>query len=464
MIFVMRKILLKKFSTVFLLTAFFSAVYPYAIFSADATAAEKDKVRILTISQGIELLLKNSRLIKVALPDNEMALQNSLAARSALLPQMNIFADKTFNQHPPAVKFGAQAVETGDRNPLTYGLDVYQTLFDFGKSLANYRAAKELTKAVTANTESIKRIATLEFIVSFFNILETEETIIVFEKEAESLTSYLSDVGHLYEQGVAVKNDLLPAKVRLADVKQRLIAARNDQELAVARLNNILALPLREKTLVQDISLQPPKLPEIEAAWETAKIQRPEIVFYSEQIKASSLTERAKAVENFPVFFADAGFAYQQNKYVTHENNGSLELGAKFKFYDGGAARAELLKERARQKQLKEEKDKLIEDIKFEIEDSFYGLKNASEKISVAKEALEQAEENVRFYRTKYNAGSATTTDVLEAITMQTKAQMNYCSDDYELKRGYAKLLYSMGMDLGLIYEKMESKNGGINE
>ena len=72
---------------------------------------------------------------------------------------------------------------------------------------------------------------------------------------------------------------------------------------------------------------------------------------------------------------------------------------------------------------------------------------------------MEQADENVRFYRIKYNAGGATTTDVLEAISLQTKAQANYCTDDYEMKRSYTKLLYSMGLDLPLIYEKMESKN-----
>ena len=103
-------------------------------------------------------------------------------------------------------------------------------------------------------------------------------------------------------------------------------------------------------------------------------------------------------------------------------------------------------------------KGKLTEDIKFEIEDSYYGLKNACEKVQVAKEALSQADENVRFYRVKYNAGVATTTDVLEAISLQTKAQANFCTDNYEMKRSYAKLMYSMGLDLSLIYEKMESK------
>jgi outer membrane protein TolC len=414
-------------------------------------------IRLITISQGIQIVLKDNRLIRIALPENEMAYQDSLIVRSALLPQFNANVTKTFNRFQPAMKFGSTDINTSDKEPLAYGFDVYQTLFDFGKSLSNYRASKELFKAQEAHAEGVKRVATLEFIVAYFNLLEVDKMIIVFEKEVENLTAYLNDIEHLYEQGAAVKNDLLPAKVRLADVKQRLITARNDRKIAAARLNNILALPLREEIIVQDIKMQPPEFPEMEDAWNMAKTQRPEVAFYENQMKSSILSERAKAVENFPTLFLDAGYAYSQNRYLTHENNASVELGAKINLYDGGSRRAELLKERSRRERINRQKDKLIEDIKLEIEDSYFGLKNACEKIAVASDALQQAEENVRVYRVKYQAGSATPSEVLDAITLQTMAQTNYYSDDYELKRGYAKLMYSMGIDLGLIYGRMES-------
>jgi len=429
------------------------------VYAFESFGTQKEDGRLITISQGIDLVLKNNRMIKVALPDNAISFQDSLLARSALLPQLNAYVNKTFNRHAPGMVFGSSSIETGDKDTLTYGFDVYQTLFDFGKSLSNFKASRELYKSTQANTESVKRLATLEFIISYFNVLETEKMLLVFEKEVESLNAYLNDIEQLYEHGSAVENDLLPAKVRLADTKQKLIAARNDQEVAIARLNNILALSLREKTRVRDMAMDIPEFPDMDNAWNAAITLRPEITFYEDRIKASVLTEKAKAVENYPVVFADAGYSYQQNKYAVHESNSSLELGAKVDLYDGGAAHAQLLKERARQKQLNEQKSKLTEDIKFEIEDSYYSLKNACEKVQVAKGALGQADENVRFYRIKYNAGGATTTDVLEAISLQTKAQANYCTDDYEMKRSYAKLMYSMGLDLPMIYEKMESKN-----
>ncbi|MDO8663191.1 MAG: TolC family protein [Candidatus Omnitrophota bacterium] len=422
---------------------------------------KEETARLMTICQGIELVLKNNHLIKIALPGNEMAYQDSLIARSALLPNLNLTASQKFSQFQPAAKIGSQNTPTAEKDPFSYGFDVYQTLFDFGKSLSSYRASKDLVEAQKANTESVKRLATLEFITAYFNLLETEKMVAVFEKEVESLSAYLNDIEHLYEQGSAVKNDLLPAKVKLADTKQKLIAARNLREVSGARLNNILALPLRSKIKALDMIMRPPQFPDMDAAWMTAQDLRPEINFYEDQIRASLSTERAKAVENFPVIFLDGGYSYTKNKFQVHPGNASVELGAKMNFYDGGLTRAELLKERSRQKQLVEQKGRLVDDIKLEIEDSYYTLKNSCEKVLVSKDALEQAEENVRFYRVKYSAGSATTTDVLEAITLQTRAQTNYYSADYELKRSYAKLIYSMGIDMQLVYEKMESgKNG----
>lgn len=415
----------------------------------------------ITLSEGLRIVLKDNRLIKIGLLENEVSRQEALVSRSALLPHLNLFAGRTLLRYQPTAKLGSAEVPTAQREYSSYGLDVYQTLFDFGKSLFNYRGADELLAARKANTESVKRLACLEFIISYFNLLERGRMVSVAEKEVESLNSYLNDAEELYKQGAAVENDLLPAKVRLADARQRLISANNAKELARASLNNILSLPLREKTEAVDLEMPEPVFPDMDEAWKSAEQQRPELEFYDAQIKASLAFERSRAVENFPELFVDGGYNYTENKFMGHQDNFSLDFGARMNLYDGGSSRALFLKERAHQRQLNEQKDKLSEDIKFEIEDSFLGLKDAGEKRIVAFAALKQAEENVRFYRSKYNAGSATPTEVLEAITLQTAAQTNYYNADYEVKRGYAKLMYSMGIDLALIYEGMESRKNG---
>jgi outer membrane protein TolC/DNA-binding XRE family transcriptional regulator len=427
--------------------------------AAEAVAKPADvRERVITLSEGIKMVLADSRLIKISLTDDEMAYQDSLMSRSALMPRVSLNAEQTYLRFQPASKFGATEVNTAQKDSFSYGVSVYQTLFDFGKSLSDFKAANEIVKAREARTESVKRMAILEFITAYFDLLETYKLIAVFEKEVESLTSYLNDIDHLYEEGVVVKNDVLPASVRLADVKQKLIAAANAKEVALARLNNILSLPLTEKLSLTDIDMKSINFPDMESAWNTAKVQRPEVLFIEDQALASKAAERSKGAGNLPVIYADGGYSREENKYVVHQSNYAAVIGAKMDLYDGGLTRAQVLKERTRQKQLEVQKDKLIEDIKFEIENSYFTLKNSYEKVLVARDALDQAQENVRFYRTKYSEGSATPTEVLEAIAQESVARTNYSSNDYEVKRSYAKLMYSMGIDLSLIYEKMENR------
>ena len=417
--------------------------------------------RLITLPEGIGIVLRDSRVIKAASFDKDMAFEDSLMARSALFPHLTANMTQTFLTNQPASRFGIQSVNTAQRQSFAYGFDVYQTLFDFGKSISGYKASQEAVAARQAGIETVKRLAVLEFIMSYYDILEAEKMIGVVEKEKQSLTSYLRDIQHMYEQGAAIQNDLLPAKVRLADAGQRLIAAKNARTTAITRLNNILALPLQEKIRVKDISMRLPGFPGMEAAWKTAQEQRPEVAFYETQIKASALVERAKAVDNFPELFADAGYSHAENRYMVKDDNWFLNLGAKANVFDGGSARAEISTERYRQLQLREQKTKMVEDIKFEVENSYLGLKDAGEKVSVAKEAVAQSKENVRVNRVKFTEGIATSTEVLEAITMQTNAQTNYYTADYEQKRNYARLMYAMGIDLPLVYDSMGRKTNG---
>ena len=105
-------------------------------YASESSGCQKEEYHLITVTQGIDLVLKNSRMIKVALPDNAMSFQDSLLARSALLPQLNAYVNKTFNSNAPGSILDSSSVQTGNKDPLTYGFDVYQTIFDFGKSLS----------------------------------------------------------------------------------------------------------------------------------------------------------------------------------------------------------------------------------------------------------------------------------------------------------------------------------------
>jgi outer membrane protein len=416
----------------------------------------KPQPRLITIAEGIKMVLKDSRILKIALADKDMAVDDSFLARSALLPQINGSISQSFLQKQPGAKFGGQQVNTAEKRSLAYGFDVYQTLFDFKRSVLSYQAAQLMVNASEAGFVHTQKLAILEFIIAYFDLLESEKMIEVADKEVESIASYAKDVENLYRQGVVIKNDLLAAQVRLADAKQKLIFARNLREIAQSRLATILALPLFEEIRAEDIRMGVPNMPTLPDSWKQAEIQRSEIKVIDKQAAAVDAAMRAKLTGNYPTVFVDGGYSYSENKYMTHDDNMFVNLGAKVDLYDGGLAKAAASKERDRKNKLLQERQKLIDDIKLEVKDSYLGVKDALDKVAVSREALAQAEENVRVNRVSFAEGSTSSTAVLEAITMQTNAQTNYYRADYQLKRDYTKLMYSMGIDLELVYESMQ--------
>ena len=77
-------------------------LFSFRVFASES-GGQTGECRLITITQGIDLVLKNSRMIKVALPEDTMSFQDSLLARSTLLPQLNAYINKTFNSNAAAI-------------------------------------------------------------------------------------------------------------------------------------------------------------------------------------------------------------------------------------------------------------------------------------------------------------------------------------------------------------------------
>ena len=191
----------------------------------------------------------------------------------------------------------------------------------------------------------------------------------------------------------------------------------------------------------------------IESAWETAEKKRIEPTIIDKELRAAELEEVVKKSWYFPEFFAQAGYNYAENRYQLHEDNWSVLFGVNVNLFSGGSTKAEVSKIRHRKEQLLEQRNKLVDDIKIEVEKYYLDMKNAAEKILATKDSVSQAEENLRINRVRYEEGIGTSTDVIDAITLLTTAQTNYHSSGYELKRAQAGLLYATGTDLAKEYK-----------
>ena len=143
----------------------------------------------------------------------------------------------------------------------------------------------------------------------------------------------------------------------------------------------------------------------IEAAWKRALEERPEILIADGTLKALQLDEVAKKSDYYPKVFARGSYDYMQNSYQVHEGNWSLILGMNVNLFNGGSTRADVMKSRSQQYQLLEQRAKLVDDIRLEVQKYLLDLENARERDQVTRDAMEQAKENLRMNRVRYEEG-----------------------------------------------------------
>ena len=429
---------------------FFFWILLFSITSANVAYAD-----VLTLSDGLRLVTEESRLIRISQREEAVSEADTLVARSRMLPGINASLTQTFLAYQPEAIFGTQSVPMSEKSYHSYSLSIQQTLYDFKGNASRYESSRLILETKKIDTERIRNLVSLDFALIYFDILESEKMILVSEKEVQRLESHLRDAKNLYDEGVITKNDLLQAEVRLSDTKQRLMAAKNLRAINASRLNSAIARPLKTDVQVMDVEETPSDALKlvIEKAWELAEGQRPEIQIVDTTLKSLDMEETAKKSEYYPKFYLQGAYDYTENRYQVHEGNWSLTAGMSLNLFSGGSTKAEVLKIRQQGQKLLEQRNKLIDEIKLEVEKYMLDLKTANERISVTRDAVGQAEENLRINRVRYSEGVGTATEVLDAVTL-LPLQRPIFINPFMISKGQRQdFIYSIGKDLPEVYK-----------
>jgi outer membrane protein len=448
--------------------------------TAPTTAGEVGSAEVVTLAQGLERVISIGHDVQITREGENIAAADVSLARSGFLPSINGSTAHTSLAYPiigvttaqvpiinttlappliPGLVVGQTTqkvfVPENPTNFWTYSASIQETLFDFWRTLSLFKAEKELLANSKLDTARVRNLSALQFTRAYFDLLEAERLVAVAQAEVERLDSHLKDAQNLYSSGVITKNDLLQAEVRLKDGIQRLLSARNFRALRASTLNNVLVWPLDKPVRVVDIAFEPEAPPfTLDEAWDRALKDRPEIRIVDGSLKALRLEETARKADYYPTFFVKGGVDYSQNQYLLHDTNWSAIVGMSVNIFSGGATQAEVARLRSQQDQVLKQRAKLADDIKLEVQAYVLDLNSAMERIRVNRGAAEQAQENLRINKVRYDAGEGIATEVLDAVTLLTTAETNYINAIYDFRRSEAGMYYAIGKDLREVYRQ----------
>src|SRR5204863_9379960 len=111
--------------------------------------------------------------------------------------------------------------------------------------------------------------------------------------------------------------------------------------------------------------------------------------------------------------------------FITINNALTVGAGLKYNLTSLWKTKSKIQQAEARVQQLSASQDMLNDNIRLQINQAYQEFLLSQKKIEVYQKAVEQATENYRITKNKYDNALATTTDLLDADLAQLQSKLN---------------------------------------
>ena len=299
--------------------------------------------------------------------------------------------------------------------PIFVGGQIYN-----GNQLAKIGTRAAKLQETLAESEIRKNTETYYWLI--VSLKEKLKTLAEAEKQVEAI---YSDVQVAVEAGVAVKNDLL--RVELEKKKLQSNRLKLENGISVAKL--MLARQMNRDNADFDLAdadlsqITPPESYAISADDGVERRAESKLLAISrEAAEKERSMERGKVL---PTVAVGASLLYQ-NLLDDDAVNGVLFASLTVPISDwwSNSYSTAKLDLKAQKAAIDEVENKNL--IKVDIDAKWNTLNESFKQIEISRDAIAQAEENLRTQREFYNAGTATLSNLLEAETLRQQATDSY--------------------------------------
>ena len=411
----------------------------------------------LTLESSIEIALKNSIVIDIAKEGVKAATAQKREAITGFLPQFNTSYSYTYLHEAPSFKLFPPMVPTpmemvsGTRDNYNWTVEARQPIFTGGGLIANYQASSIGEDVAQIEEDAKKQDVVQEVKIAYYDILRAQKILETALQSVEMLEAHRNVAQNYFEVGMIPKNDLLHAEVELANGKQALIKAQNAVELSKARFNTILKRGIFAPVEIVDVLKYQPFEKPLEECFEIALKNRPELKIAALKARQAGKLVNAARSEYFPTLSLVGNYGrFGDKPSVAGSDFKDAEswnvMGvASWNFWEWGKTKFRVDASSAKENQALGAQRELNDQIALEIKYAALNLQEAEKQIAVSQIVIEQAEENFRISEERYKERIATSTEVLEAQTLLTKAKSEYANALGDYNINYAKLQRAMG-------------------
>jgi len=404
-----------------------------------------------TLDEAWQVALSSHRQIAAATANRDAAGYELEQAKSARLPQLGLSSAYTVFDEAPGFSFGditTGPLFDGD-DYVSAGAEVSLPIYAGGAINSGIDAAEYGADAADDQLATVIQDIRLGVGERYVGVLRAERAVTVAESYVTSLRSHTDDTRNRYEIGDVPKNDYLAASVTLAGAEQQLLQAKNRLDYAQSAYNRFLGRSLTVPVSV-DPSINVDGLIPVGAGLEElstiARDSRHELAALGSQAQSlQSQADRARAAGR-PQLSLTGGYRYLENQFLTDDQFWMAGVSFQWSLFDGGQARKQSASLEHKAMAVNYNRADLESQITLQVRRAWNNRIEAQNRLVVAESTVDQAIENLRVVRERYEAGASRNTEVLDAASLHEQSMSNRDNARFEVVLAKLRLARALGV------------------
>ena len=422
---------MKNIKFLFLLTIFLLTVPVYS------------QVDTLTIDKCIEIALKSNPQIRLAESNVELSSSSLKSTRSQIFPQISFQTGWTRNG---GTSFIGPIVREGYYNNYSYGFQLQQLVFDFGKTYSKISASSDLNEASQQDYISSTQNLIMNTYIAYFSYLQAQRFIKVSNETLKQTEEHLKQAKALYSVGRNPQFDVLKAQTDADNAKVNLITAESNLRISKLLLENVLNKKLGDKFFLRDnLEVSKDTIDEA-AAISNALKNRPELISSKYKVEASKSLLTSAWTANMPSINVAGGYNWK-NYILDTKFPDSWNVGVTLSvpLFQGFALDAGIDQARANLKNSEAQNDLTMQAVILDVQQQYANFQVARSKISATKSLADQSALTLKTAVGRYAQGVGSPLEITDAQVAYFNAQTLYIQALYDYQVGYVRLQRAMG-------------------
>ncbi|OOG72721.1 TolC family protein [Flavobacterium sp. A45] len=303
-----------------------------------------------------------------------------------------------------------------------------------------------LFQAENAMASKTKEDVAMRVIDYYANLYKTQRTIELLKENQKSAQQRVTDFIALEKNGIIPRNDLLKSQLQVSKIQLSLDEALNNEKIINYYLVTLLKLPSETKLAVTESDLISFSANSVPTDEQPAFQNRKDLEALQFQEKATQDNIKIAKGDYYPNIALTGGYAaLNLNNVITLENAMFIGVGVSYDVSGILKNGTQVKIAESKALEVKNTEELLKDNIKVQVQQAITNYDLAIKQNTVYKEAVEQAVENYRIVKDKYDNGLSDTNDLLEADVEQLKSKISETIARVDVIQKYYELLSATG-------------------